>query len=225
MRKAAALFLCVSLLLAGLCLPARAETEGDFAFTVLEDGTAEIKKYTGNATDLTIPAVLGGRSVSGIGNSAFFNCTSLTRVTVPDGVTRIGDKAFYNCTGLTRVTLPDGVTSIGNDAFFWCRRLSRVNIPDSVVSIGDNAFRNCTSLTGLTLPDSVTSIGELVFYNCSSLGRVTVGQNSYAMRYCISRGIPCTLEDAPAATAGTLNSPCWRTARQRLRSTPAARPN
>ena len=112
--------------------------------------------------------------VTSIGDSAFFDCTSLTSVTIPDSVTSIGEYAFYNCTSLTSVTIPNSVTSIGEYAFYNCTSLTSVAIPDSVTSIGDDAFSNCKSLTSVTIPDSVTSIGEYAFYNCRSLTSVTI---------------------------------------------------
>ena len=108
-------------------------------------------------------------NVTSIGYNAFYNCTSLTSVTIPNRVTSIGWAAFYSCTSLTSVTIPDSVTSIGSDAFYWCTSLTSVTIPDSVTSIGEDAFCGCTSLTSVTIPDSVTVIGDYAFRVCNSL--------------------------------------------------------
>ena len=61
-----------------------------------------------------------GEGVTSIGNSAFYECFSLTSITMPDSLTRIGDNAFAFCTGLTSLVIPNGVTKIGYGAFDTC---------------------------------------------------------------------------------------------------------
>lgn len=78
-----------------------------------------------------------------IGENVFYNCTSLTSITIPDFVTNIGKKAFYKCTSLASITIPNSVTSIGYSAFYGCTSLTSVTIPDSVTTIDSYAFENC----------------------------------------------------------------------------------
>ena len=117
-------------------------------------------------------------SVTTIGDSAFYQCTSLTSVTIGSSVTTIGDYAFSDCTSLTSVTIPSSVTAIGNGAFSCCSSLASVTIPNSVTTIGDYAFQWCASLTSVTIPDSVTTIGDNAFGRCQSLASISVGVNN-----------------------------------------------
>ena len=99
-------------------------------------------------------------------------------------VTSIGDYAFFDCSGLTSVTIPNSVTSIGGDAFYNCSGLTSVTIPNSVTSIGGNAFWGCSGLTSITIPNSVTSIGGDAFWGCSGLTSIVVesGNSKYDSR-------------------------------------------
>ena len=100
---------------------------------------------------------------------AFYSCSSLTSVIIPDNVISIGYDAFYGCSSLTSVTIPDSVTSIGSSAFYGCSSLESVTIGNSVTEIGENAFYGCDSLKSVTIPDSVITIGYAAFANCSNL--------------------------------------------------------
>jgi len=123
---------------------------------------------------LTIPATIEGKTVTSIGEDAFWGCSRLTSITIPDSVTSIGKYAFSRCTSLTSITIPDGVTSVGYGAFAHCHSLTSITIPDSVTSIGDAAFSTCLRLTSITIPDSVTSIGNVAFLFCKSLTSITI---------------------------------------------------
>ena len=117
------------------------------------------------------------RKVTSIGERAFYYCSGLTSVTIPNSVTSFADYAFAHCSSLTSVTIPNSVTSIGGGAFYGCSGLTSVTIPNSVTSIGEAAFQYCSSLTSVTIPNSVTSIGNYAFYNCSGLTSVTIPNN------------------------------------------------
>ena len=93
-------------------------------------------------------------------------------------VTSIGGYAFYYCTGLKSVTIPNSVITIGESAFDGCKNLSSVTIANGVTSIGVVAFGMCTSLTSLTIPNSVTAIAESAFQGCSGLQSIVVDKGN-----------------------------------------------
>ena len=114
-----------------------------------------------------------------IGDDAFYNCTGLTSITIPNSVTSIGRYAFSGCISLTSIEIPDSVTSIGWSAFDSCIRLKSIEIPNSVTSIGEYAFAYCYDLTSVTIGNSVASIGGHAFYKCRGLASVTIGDKTY----------------------------------------------
>ena len=157
----------------------------------------------GTCTDINvlIPNTYQNKAVTSIGSSAFENCSTLIRITIPDSVTSIGEYAFkgcssltsviwnaenctkagsydnpifYNCSKLSSITIGENVKTIPAYAFRGCSGLTSVTIPDSVTSIGRGAFDGCSSLTSITIPDSVTSIGNYAFGRCSSLTSITI---------------------------------------------------
>ena len=107
-------------------------------------------------------------------DDAFYDCTNLTRVTIPDGVKIIGRGAFRNCYSLANIIIPDSVISIDAYAFYNCAGLTSITIPNSVMSIGNYAFCNCRSITSITLPNSVTTIGSGAFRDCSTLTNINI---------------------------------------------------
>ena len=155
--------------------------------TVIEKSSG---KYSG---EVVIPASVEYEgticSVESIGYQAFYNCSGLISVTIPNSVTSIGNYAFSSCSGLTSVTIPNSVTSIGSRAFQGCSGLTSVTIPNSVTSIGSCAFQKCSGLTSVTIGNSVTSIGFQAFLACSGLTSVTIPNSvtsigRYAFGYC-----------------------------------------
>ena len=188
--KSISLALALIMLLRVFTIPitASATTKGDYEYKILDDGTAEITGYNGNAIKLEIPDTLDGYTVTIISMYAFYDCKSLTSVIIPDSVTSIDYCAFDNCTGLTRITIPDSVTSIGSCAFHNCTNLTSITIPDSVTYIGDYAFYGTAWYANQ--PDGVIYAGKVAYDykgNCPKtviLKKDTIGIAVSAFAYC-----------------------------------------
>ncbi len=154
-------------------------------------------------TDIVIASTYEGLPVTSIDSNAFYGCSSLTGVTIPDSITSIGDSAFYDCTNLiynefnnayylgnennpyvvlmkaknksiTSCEINSNTKFIHSNVFYNCTSLTNITIPDSVKSINYYAFSNCTSLTSVTIGNSVTGIGFSAFAGCSSLTSITI---------------------------------------------------
>jgi len=171
-------------------------------YTMIDASTVSVSKIDNTIVTANIPATVSNGTtiynVTSIGDNAFKECTSLEKITIPQGVTSIGDNAFQSCSSLVTITIPNtvtsigqfafkwgsletitipqGVTSIGQSAFYESRSLTSVTFDPSsnLTSIGDNTFESCTSLTSITIPNTVTSIGGSTFMYCSSLTLITI---------------------------------------------------
>ena len=144
----------------------------DFDYTIA-NGSITITNYTGPGGNVAIPATIDGMPVTAIGGQAFLGRTTLTAITIPDGVTNIQDGfltrggvlgAFAQCGALTNVSLGNGVLYLGMGTFTLCTSLTRVSIPDSVTTVGDFALHNCEGLTDVRIGKSVTQLGPGLGY-------------------------------------------------------------
>ena len=98
-------------------------------------------------------------------DGAFYYCSALAEVVIPNSVTSIGNCAFANCNALSNIAIPDSVTSIGNYAFSSCCSLSDIIIPDSVENVGNGAFQYCSLLECISIPESVICLNGNPFCN------------------------------------------------------------
>ena len=103
------------------------------------DGTLKITGSYSQGKELTVPATIGEKKVTEIGNEAFMG-GDYTKVTVETGVTAIGEGAFSDCASLTEIVLPEGLVSIGRGAFSGSGHGTVITIPTSVKTAGFALF-------------------------------------------------------------------------------------
>ncbi len=153
-----------------------------YTYVVLEDGTVEIRSYTGHRKYITVPNKIDGRVVSSIGDYAFAEEREIREIKLPTGLTNIGNKAFESCTNLRIIEIPEGVTAIKTDAFFECIRLHTIAfVGDSALeTVGKGAFSSCSSLERIELPAKLRNIDATAFFGDISLERIdVVKENTY----------------------------------------------
>lgn len=203
------------------------DSTGNYTYTLLDDGTAEITGYADReVTELSIPMQLDGHTVTAIGSLSFIACHALTRITIPDSVTYIGANAFGSCGALTDIHV-----SIDNPAFATfkgvlfekatktlilcppCLQAVGYAIPEGIKAIGDFAFEHCDTLASISIPASVTAIGKNAFSCCAALAAINLPSSvtvieENAFNYCealTSINIP---DDVTVIRRGTFGHCC-----------------
>jgi len=178
-----------------------AEIPESLIFTLINDG--EAYSVAKNSSDLPtgsleIPEKYNWKSITTLPINAFFGCTALTNITIPNSVTNIETYAFNGCTALINIVIPNGVTTIGSGAFKNCAGITSVSIPDSVTSIGGSSFDDTAWFTNqsdglvyagkmaykykgtmpndtsITLLSDTKGIASLAFVNCTGLISITI---------------------------------------------------
>ena len=139
---------------------------------IIENGV--LKKYVGPGGDVIVPS--GVTKIDGywsrIFNGAFKECSTVTSVVIPEGVTEISHGAFSRCKELRSVVLPKSLTKIGRFAFSDCINLKEIFIPEGITEIDEYTFYSCENLDRIVFPEKLRSIGTQAFYNCKSLKRL-----------------------------------------------------
>ena len=170
-----------------------------------------VTDYTGSSKDVVIP-----NGIVEIAEDAFLG-KDIKSIVVPEGVKTIGANAFMSCEDLTKVVLPNSLTKICNNAFDCCTFLESIVIPDGCKEIGADCFTNCSSLKDIYVPASVTKIGDdafCTFYDAMVIHTVRgskaesfAKENSYKVDYKEAPGTAAkkTTTAAPAKTATASN--------------------
>lgn len=164
MKKALCLLMSMLLVFSvfSFCVSAADKTYGDYQYSVRDDGTVKIVKYTGDDKKVTIPEKIKGKTVTSLGRRSFYDVDTLEEVIIPKTIETINNLAFQGCSYLERITIENGVKSIKYGAFFGCRKLESIVIPDSVTEMGGSIFFNCKALKEIKLSKNLTRIGSFI---------------------------------------------------------------
>ena len=176
----------------GVEFPNVLRTIGDYAFG--ETGLTKIALPDGLESigysafeDCKTPEIVVPDSVTTIGARAF-SSDFLIRLVLPRGLTEIPEGMFYDCRSLTDITIPETVEVIGQNAFNYCSALTSITIPKNVEVLSKNTFRYCTSLSEITIPENAKVIEGYAFESCTALKTVYVNskENTYCNYYAFS---------------------------------------
>jgi hypothetical protein len=110
--------------------------------------------------------IVFGEKVEKIANRAFYGCTALTEISIPDTVKTIEQYAFYKCSNVETLNLGNGVETIGRSAFTGCSKVEFLYIPANVKTIEKQAFRNLHTLKSVVVADGVETVNDYAFYGC-----------------------------------------------------------
>ena len=127
-----------------------------------------------DALRLKIKRLVVNEGITSIGDFAFYHCSNLTSVSLPNSLERIGNAVFFECSSLTSLVIPDNVTYIDSDLCTFCSSLETVKLPKWLMSCGGALFASCTSLTSVVLPENFNGITWRMFYDCSSLTTISI---------------------------------------------------
>ena len=145
----------------------------DFSFIISGNGYA-LTGYSGTDTEVTVPAEYMGKAVTIINSSAFYDCSFITKISLPNTIKEIGNSAFGYCTALKTIEIP-ACTRILDSVFIGCTSLEEVTLPDGLISIGNNLFTNCNSLNKVTILSG--NVARYTFADCANLKEIIVGEN------------------------------------------------
>lgn len=169
------IFISLTVITSAVPLSAGSTEKAEYTYTII-DNKATITGFSGEPVFVDIPDIIEGCRVTEIRDNAFYECSTLRNITIPDTVEKIGHHAFYACSSLESIVIPDSVTEIGMGCFCGDSALASASISDNITKLPESCFRSCTSLKNIVISDNITSIGDFCFSGCTSLSAVSLGE-------------------------------------------------
>lgn len=172
-----------------------------FNYQQNDDGSITITGYNGNDTDVIIPQEIEGKSVTAIGDYAFYFCKNIINVKIPDSVTSVGDAPFIGCEKIQKISIGKNFTRINNSEnditqlFIGCDSLAEIIVdPDNDAFSSENGvlfdkekttilFCSRNKVGDYSIPNSVKSIGIRAFSSCTKLTSITIPKDVYSIGY------------------------------------------
>ena len=123
-------------------------------------------------TSVSLPS-----SITKIGQSAFYACSSMTAINTEDAsIEIIGESAFDACSSLTSITTGAQLKNIYKNAFNSCSSLETINLfVSNITSLPQGIFQNCSAVTSISLPNSIVSMNSAsMFAGCTNLNSINI---------------------------------------------------
>lgn len=127
--------------------------------------------------------VVFGNNIRKIGVSAFWHCTNITELVLPESLETIGKYAFSSCSGIQNITFGNGLKLIDCQGFYGCTSYEELNLPDSLETLGESAFYNNTGLKRVNCGDNLKTADMFAFYGCSELTDIDFGNSPVSLYY------------------------------------------
>lgn len=164
------------------------DLRGEIKKVVLSEGITSIGAYAFYGCS-GIRAISIPNTVRTIGRNAFFECTALELVVLSSTLSRIEYQAFYGCNSLAVIDLPISLEYIGDRAFYLCESLVTITVPRYAERMGKQVFAYCISLMRAQIDAYISELPEWTFYGCNNLSHVALSQtvksiDDYALKNC-----------------------------------------
>ena len=131
----------------------------------IREGHIEVIGYDSSEIELTLKGKVDlystieidnvSYNVRKIENMAFYECSSLKEINIPNSINVIGSRVFAGCKFLEKVNLPNSINIIYSETFSRCSSLVHIDIPEGVINMGFGAFENCENLRSISLPSTL----------------------------------------------------------------------